>query len=204
VADLGLGALGAFGGRTRTIRPVPTSPLIDTEALDASHCGVPNPDQRGRPRPAGLTCDTGAVELQGRPDAQIRQNSQVTIGDDVFSPDGQGQVLSVSVRRTATATVTLRFQNDGERPDRIQVTGPGTDTRFTVAYTRGRANITTQVVGGGSLSPNLAVGASDTVILTLTPRTGAVVGTTRTLVVTGTSGSSPTAKDAVQVQVRVV
>ncbi len=51
------------GGPTLTIGLVPGSPAIDGVA----DCLGLNLDQRGMPRPVGLACDIGALEVQSRP-----------------------------------------------------------------------------------------------------------------------------------------
>jgi hypothetical protein len=55
---LALGALGNHGGPTPTYLPGSSSLAIG--AADDDYCG--DIDQRGYPRPAGATCDSGAVE----------------------------------------------------------------------------------------------------------------------------------------------
>ena len=55
-----LAPLGNYGGPTMTQRPLPDSPAIDF----GTSVGCPSTDQRGKPRPAGLACDVGAVERQ--------------------------------------------------------------------------------------------------------------------------------------------
>jgi len=69
-------ALGNYGGPTQTRKLGGTSPAIDMwtgcsaaappPALRAETVtGGPTDDQRGQPRPAGVTCDMGAFECQG-------------------------------------------------------------------------------------------------------------------------------------------
>lgn len=204
VADLGLGAVGEFGGATPTIRPQPTSPLLDTEAVGATTCAVPDADQRGRARPAGSACDTGAVELQGRADALIRKGTQAFVGNDVYGGDGRGQNVSVTVRRGQAVLVSVRVQNEGERPDRLRLLGAATNGAFTVAYAANHADITGPVGAGTFLTPVLAPGAGATIQMAVTPRSTTAVGVTRNLLVTATSDATATAKDAVAVNVRVV
>lgn len=59
VTDLGLGALAANGGGTRTKKPSGTSPVLGA----ATVAGCVDGDQRGATRPPdGVGCDSGAVE----------------------------------------------------------------------------------------------------------------------------------------------
>jgi hypothetical protein len=62
-----LGALGANGGPTNTMVPNPGSPLIDAIPDPGGGCPAAptiTTDQRGDPRPSGLGCDIGSVEVQ--------------------------------------------------------------------------------------------------------------------------------------------
>ncbi|HEY7061018.1 MAG TPA: choice-of-anchor Q domain-containing protein [Chloroflexota bacterium] len=61
----GLGALANNGGPTQTHLPQPGSLAIDR----GTNAGCPAIDQRGLPRPVGLSCDVGAVEVQLPPTA---------------------------------------------------------------------------------------------------------------------------------------
>lgn len=56
---LQLGSLGSNGGPTDTVRPAPTSPVVNA----AASCGTRTADQRGAKLPSGPACDLGAVEL---------------------------------------------------------------------------------------------------------------------------------------------
>ena len=55
-----LGALADNGGPTPTFLPMAGSPIIDV--ANAAMC--PPTDQRGVPRPQGVGCDVGAVEVE--------------------------------------------------------------------------------------------------------------------------------------------
>jgi len=63
----GLQALANNGGPTPTFAPDPGSPLLDAIPLGACQAdgasGI-TVDQRGLPRPSGIGCDVGAVEVQ--------------------------------------------------------------------------------------------------------------------------------------------
>jgi predicted outer membrane repeat protein len=58
-ANLKLGPLGFFGGTTPTYLPLSGSPLIE----GGINTGCLLKDQRGKTRPAGPKCDSGAVEI---------------------------------------------------------------------------------------------------------------------------------------------
>jgi len=75
--DPKLGPLGANGGPTPTREPLSGSPVLDL--VPAGVAGCPGVDQRGWPRPAGASCDTGAVEV-----------SSAVVDGQVLDPDGHG------------------------------------------------------------------------------------------------------------------
>jgi hypothetical protein len=56
----GLGPLADNGGPGQTHLPLPDSVALD----NGTNSGCPSVDQRGQPRPIGLACDIGAVEVQ--------------------------------------------------------------------------------------------------------------------------------------------
>lgn len=56
-----LGPLQDNGGPTLSFLPQAGSPVID--ANSATACDVGASDQRGEPRPVGVGCDIGAVEV---------------------------------------------------------------------------------------------------------------------------------------------
>ena len=65
-ADPVLELLADNGGIGATHRPIPGSPVIDRIPFGVAGCGVKtDADQRGRARPAGNGCETGAVEFDG-------------------------------------------------------------------------------------------------------------------------------------------
>jgi hypothetical protein len=83
----GLGPLASNGGPTLTMAPLPGSPAIDAGAAG----GCPAKDQRGVLRPAGVTCDVGAVEI-ATPGAATGAASAITATSAMlngvpFNPD---------------------------------------------------------------------------------------------------------------------
>ncbi|HEY7060382.1 MAG TPA: choice-of-anchor Q domain-containing protein [Chloroflexota bacterium] len=124
----GLGALANNGGPTQTHLPQPGSLAID----HGTTAGCPATDQRGLPRPVGLSCDVGAVEVQLPPTAtptrtpppptatpyprpnvavQVAPSAgtlQTTIAArDAGCAGGNNQLQSVQVTRLTNATVDV-------------------------------------------------------------------------------------------------
>jgi uncharacterized repeat protein (TIGR01451 family) len=58
-----LGPLDPDGGNIPAHTPLPGSPVIDLVPFGELKCNLQWPDQRGRPRPRGLKCDIGAIEV---------------------------------------------------------------------------------------------------------------------------------------------
>lgn len=71
VADLGLGAIGSYGGETLTHDLTPGSPAIDAGQRRTCNREAHGKDQRGLARfydgdgDSDFACDSGAIELQG-------------------------------------------------------------------------------------------------------------------------------------------
>jgi CSLREA domain-containing protein len=84
--------LGAFGGPTETAPPLGYSPLV--EAIPPGTTGLCDgstpTDQRGEPRPAGVGCDIGAVELEGGAAPPVLELLVNHAGDDVAADPASG------------------------------------------------------------------------------------------------------------------
>jgi hypothetical protein len=61
-AEMHLSEFGNHGGATPTYVPLSESPLIDAGVCVTTNDTPLTTDQRGQPRPRGITCDVGAVE----------------------------------------------------------------------------------------------------------------------------------------------
>ncbi len=136
-----------------------------------------------------------------QPDATIRTTGS-TLGGNTYNATGSRQSLSLSVRRGATGTFTIRVGNDGGTADTITLKGPGSGGGFTATWTRGTTPISAAVVAGTYTIPNLAPGAQ--VTITLRVRVGAAVpvGRARSWLLTATSTGGGAPKDAVKATVR--
>ncbi len=159
--NIGLAALGSYGGATRTHLLLPTSPAV--EAADDTICAaapVGNVDQRGLARPAdgdGNTtpiCDIGSVEIR----------SNIAMADGATAVPNGGSVNFGSTPRDTPLTKSLTISNPGEAPLVID------DSSLTLPA--GFA------LGSGFASTVLAPGATTTLGLTFTAATlGAATGT---------------------------
>lgn len=136
------------------------------------------------------------------PDALVAQTGGAFVGDGVrwaVATPSQRVVATPPVRTSATFTV--RVQNDRTVPDSFSVQGaesgaPG----YVVAFRRGGADISAQVVAGTYRVGPLAAGASVDLEVRVTAAT-ATPGTTHAVDVTVRSAANPIARDTVRAKV---
>jgi hypothetical protein len=78
IGDPGLDPFGSYGGPTDTIRLHAGSPAIDRDPQCVAH-GAAATDQRGRARPQGGGCESGAFEMSA-PDAPTNVTAEILPG----------------------------------------------------------------------------------------------------------------------------
>lgn len=160
-----LAPLGDYGGITKTMPPLPGSPVIDmadaaklpSDALDLdsdSDTSESIPfDQRGVgfPRIVGAGPDIGAVEALGaeifQPDSRIGKRSSITShrGNNIYNTSGSRQTLSRKLVKKRTLRSYVSFQNDSIIADSliIGMNRPSRKTKTKVFYlANGRRNVT--------------------------------------------------------------
>jgi hypothetical protein len=114
------------------------------------------------------------------------------------------QTQSQSIAPGATATYTLRVQNDSTGANTLTVTGGGSVLNATIKYFVGTTDVTLQVTGAGYTTPTLAAGAQTDIRVTVTFGSSVSPFFSNTLVMTvASSGSNTTAIDKVSVVTRV-
>ncbi len=151
----------------------------------------------------------GAVSLQPAPlrpylpDVMVKLQSEPATAyfyDGWYEIPASWQVKSAGTLAAASAAYSLRFDNDGQNPDPIVISGTASSAAFTVEY-RDAANVdrTAAVTGGGYALPPLASGASTTWTLLVTPVLGiAGAGAAFTADITARSGGNPLLADQVR------
>jgi len=134
-----------------------------------------------------------------QPDGIIRDGA-ASLGDNVYSTSGSGQTVSLTVCPEVQATHNVRFYSDGNVADRIRVTGPAGNSKWAVKYVdvSTGTDITADVTGAGWLTASLKPGAYWAGQAIVTPQPGVAANTTLSALVTGTSESDATKKDAVK------
>ena len=137
-----------------------------------------------------------------RPDALVRLGSGAPAGNGIYNLTGMSQARSATVPSLGTATFTASFQNDGTTADTLRVLGQGTTSRYTVTYKVGAKNVTAQVVAGTYPFTNVPAGATRTLTVVVTARSGTPVGNIVNRLVTVTSVGDLTKQDTVKVTVR--
>lgn len=145
-----------------------------------------------------------------QPDNHIKLTSEAAtlyVGDNIYNTDGTSQTKSMYVDQLQAASYTIRIQNDGNASDNITVTGTAGNASFTVAYfdaASGGTNITSSVTGSGWATGSLAAGATKEIRVEVTPTASAAVGSTYNVLVTSTSASDNTKRDAVKATTTVI
>ena len=137
-----------------------------------------------------------------QPDGQIAVGTGAFVGNNVYNTNAANQTRSLTVQRTQTGTFPIRISNDGLSPDTFTVKGAGTSGAFTATYFIGAVDVTARVVAGTYAINNLAAGASRTLTLKVKVGSGAVVGSSKSFLVTTTSTGRGTPKDAVKATVK--
>lgn len=137
-----------------------------------------------------------------QPDNQIKNMEETTyIGDGVYNLDGTDQTKSQSAEAGDTVVYHIKIENDGNLPDTFIVTGTagnaGWGVRYFDALSAG-TEITSDVTGTGWSSGVLNPGDTTDIRVELTSPSSATTGTSYDVLVTTTSASDNTRKDAVK------
>src|SRR5262245_61938694 len=133
-----------------------------------------------------------------QPDGRIRLGAGAPVGNDVHNTSASGQSRSANVGNLGTATFTATIQNDGNTATAVRLQGAGTTNRFTVTYRNGATDVTAAVVAGTFQTASLAPGATQDLTVIIKAKAGTPLGTSLSRLVTATSVSNPTTKDAVR------
>jgi subtilisin family serine protease len=139
-----------------------------------------------------------------RADLTIRnssENASNSSGDGVYNTDGTNQNRTQTVSTNATATYFVNVQNDGSTADTFAVTAPATPAGWNAEYfvDSNNSNITSAIKGSGGWStPSLAAAASIAVRVEITPGPGVPGSSNFAALITATSKSDTSKKDAVR------
>lgn len=133
-----------------------------------------------------------------RPDGRIRLGtSGAFAGNDRYNTTGAGQTKSGSGARGSTITFGVSIQNDGDAKERFTVKAVGSArTGYAVRYLRGTTDITTAVVAGTYRTASLAPGAAELILVKVSIKRTAPVGSNVSRLVEARSPSGP--KDVVR------
>lgn len=140
-------------------------------------------------------------EPEARPDAHLRLGTGEWFGDNVVNATGRNQTLSAIVGGGGTATFSVRIQNDGNITEPITLRGSATSDRFKVTYLAGSTDITAAVVNGTYRTAPIAPGAKTKINVEIKAKPVATLNSTVDVVVTATSTTFTTSKDAVKASV---
>ena len=144
-ADPQLGRLQDNGGWTLTHALPGNSPAVDA----GTTAGCPAADQRGQPRPVGLSCDVGAYENQ-----DPNQHGPIfTINQPGDADDGACTTLDCKLREAINAA---NARPNDAAPDQIQFNLPG-NAPYTIYLSSTLPAITNPVIIDGSTQPGGAL-----------------------------------------------
>ncbi|MBI3648890.1 MAG: hypothetical protein HY240_09105 [Actinobacteria bacterium] len=138
-----------------------------------------------------------------QPDGAIRLGKGKYVGDNAYNTTAAKQTVTAKALRGSKKTFTVRVENDGNSTDTFTVKGKGAQTGFAVKYFQGTTDVTSSVVAGTFTTSSIASGGSITLKLVITVKKTAKVGVTRSWLVSATSVTDATKKDAVKAKVRV-
>ena len=174
----------------------------------AGQLGVGDPasrgDQAGEMGDALPAVDlgTGIIPLL-RPDLLVRLGTDPWVGDGVYNVSGDGQTLPVTVPVAQSVTLRLRFENEGNQPDDLEVKGVARTPAFKLKYTVGPAghtiNVTDAVVAGTFRFASVDPGDARVIRVTLWVRNTSDPGATDELRFKVVSGTDHRARDVVVV-----
>jgi len=137
-----------------------------------------------------------------RPDGVIYDGS-TPLGNDTYNTTGTGQTVARAASIASTVTFPLRVYNDGSPGESYKLTGTATNSSLRVQYldVATSTDITSSVIGGGWLTPDIPALGYRRINMMVTPQPGLPIGAVRNAVLTITSTEDHTKVDAVRAQV---
>lgn len=178
-----------------------TSPVSYSGLSDGPHLFTVVPtDLAGNE--GGQTARSWVVDTRPKPDvvvASLGPDGQ-TVGEGIFSADGSGQTLKVSVHAGARTRLTVTLENDARISDSLLANADVVGRGWDVSYHSGGVDITGMMMGAGFATPSMP--ARSGVAVKVVIRASAASPRHVHLVVSATSQADPTVSDAVKVSVR--
>ena len=145
-----------------------------------------------------------ACDFAPQPDGRIRKGSGPFIGGNVYNETADGQTQTASRAQESTVKFGVSVQNDGEAGDSMRVQADGSTSDYRVKYFVATTNVTGAVVAGTYRTPTLEPGEKHLIIAQVTVLSSAPAGSEVERLVTITSSSESSARDAVKFIVRRV
>jgi Tol biopolymer transport system component len=148
--------------------------------------------------------DRGSV-VQYRPDLKSTSAYYNFPGNDVYSPDGTGQVLTNIVIPNGVATFALGVENDGNSAGEFRLTAPASQAGWGLRYfDMNNADITGQVTGSGWVRRLEPKGAVSAIRVEMRPQSAVVGGTTLVVPVTLAHVDFPEIRDTMRLEATLV
>ena len=138
-----------------------------------------------------------------QPDLMVRlatEGDSSYVGEGIFESSALSQTKSQAAYPGSPAQFRLLLKNAGDLPDSFTITGPGSDSGFTVSYLdRGGVDRVASLSGAGYLSETLAPGASMVLLVQVTP-TVLTLGASYRVAVSAVSANDPAGRDQVKTE----
>jgi hypothetical protein len=132
-----------------------------------------------------------------QPDGRINKFGGAYIGNNIYNADGTNQTKSGKARVGYIVEFHLSLQNDGDTTDAFALTlSGGSTTMYRLKFYRGSTDITTKVLAGTYVTPNVAAGAAVVITVDVVVKKGATVGSSISRLVTITSVNDNAQLDA--------
>ena len=184
--------LVACSGTVESGTPIDTTPGTHSFSVTAT-------DVYGGVTTVTRDYEVAALVVDPRPDARIQTGSAGRLfGDNIYNTT-VGQTRSTVRASGRTVTYYASMQNDASSEDRLQLSGAGSERRYSVTYyAPNGSDISAAINAGTFVTPPLAPGATYTVQIKVTVGANAVAGSSVTRDLTAVSLGSPTIDDAVR------
>ena len=133
-----------------------------------------------------------------KPDARISLGANgALVGDDVYNTTAEGQARSGSARKGKSVSFGISIQNDAAAPAHLRAQAEGSAPGYKVKYLSGTTDVTADVIAGTWATGVLANGTSELLIVKISVKAAAPVGSSVSRMVTITGQGSVPLSDAV-------
>jgi hypothetical protein len=183
--------------------PVVEGGQIDTSTPGRHNFTVVATDGAGNTTTLTRTYTVGVPPASYQPDGLIKRiPGGRYVGGNVYGGISKQRIKESIAKSGHVALAEAKFQNDGNRVDRITITGSAGTAKFAVVYLVNGVNVTSQVVAGTYKTPSLEPGQAIQMRIRVTRTNAAKVGNSRTVKLSAKSLTAPAKHDSVATTIR--